>query len=116
MFRNDEVRYTKVIYQTFTSFVTLDLVSAIQNRGLGCKLTQNKMLITTVGISFLVQMGIVYVPFMQGVFQTVGLSGNDLGFVMVIAGIGFVLHEGRRRYERYLNFLEWEVGRVGGAV
>ena len=48
-------------------------------------------------------MGIVYVPFMQGVFQTVGLAGNDLGFVMVIAGIGFVLHEGRRRYERSVN-------------
>ncbi|KAH9018450.1 hypothetical protein EDB84DRAFT_1519370 [Lactarius hengduanensis] len=37
--------------QTFSCFVFLDLISAIQNRGLGCSLTQNWMLVLTVATS-----------------------------------------------------------------
>lgn len=85
---------------TFTCFVFLDLVSAVQNRGLGCGLIQNKMLVTTVSISFLVQLALVYVPFMQVIFQTDALGGKDILTVLLIAATSFVLHEGRRRFER----------------
>ncbi|EIN06438.1 Ca-transporting ATPase [Punctularia strigosozonata HHB-11173 SS5] len=88
---------------TFTCFVFLDLVSALQNRGLGCALIQNKMLLTTVSISFLSQLALVYVPMMQAVFQTEGLSSNDLTTLLLLAGASFALHEGRRRYERKLE-------------
>ncbi|KAH8103426.1 calcium-transporting ATPase [Cristinia sonorae] len=88
---------------TFTCFVFLDLVSAIQNRGLGCGFTQNKMLITTVSISFLTQLGLIYVPFMQSIFQTASLDFEDLFVLLALAGVSMTLHEARRRYERSVN-------------
>lgn len=58
------------------------------------------MLITTVSISFLVQLTLVYVPLMQSVFQTEALSMSDISRLLFIAGLSFTLHEIRRRYER----------------
>lgn len=89
--------------QTFTCFVFLDLVSAIQNRGLGCGITQNRMLLTTVSVSFISQLALVYVPMMQAVFQTQALGGGDLLTLLALAVGSFALHEGRRRYERNLE-------------
>jgi Ca2+-transporting ATPase len=87
-------------FQTFTCFVFLDLVSAVQNRGLGCGLVQNKMLVTTVSISALTQLALVYVPFLQAIFQTDALGSRDLGVLLLLAGSSFGLHEVRRRWER----------------
>jgi Ca2+-transporting ATPase len=89
--------------QTFTGFVFLDLVSAIQNRGLGCGFTQNKMLLTTVSVSFVVQLALIYVPVMQAVFQTEALTARDLCTLLALGGISMALHESRRRYERSLS-------------
>ena len=89
--------------QTFTCFVFLDLVSAIQNRGLGCGITQNKMLVSTVSVSFIVQLSLIYVPLMQSIFQTAALDSGDLLLLLILAGISFTLHEFRRGYERKLN-------------
>ncbi|KAF9486080.1 Ca-transporting ATPase [Pholiota conissans] len=88
---------------TFTAFVVLDLVSAIQNRGLGCALTQNKILITTVSISFLTQLALVYVGFMQKIFQTDSLATRDLGIILGLGAVSFTLHELRRWYERKID-------------
>ncbi|KAK7014776.1 High affinity Ca2+/Mn2+ P-type ATPase-like protein [Paramarasmius palmivorus] len=85
---------------TFSCFVFLDLVSAIQNRGINCGIAQNKMLVTTVSISAITQFGLVYVPLMQSVFQTAALSMKDLSVILMLAGISFVLHEMRRAWER----------------
>lgn len=90
-------------HQTFTCFVFLDLVSAIQNRGLGCGLTQNRMLILTVSISFIAQLALIYVPFMQHVFQTEALVLRDLCTILGLAGSSMVLHEVRRTFERNVN-------------
>jgi Ca2+-transporting ATPase len=87
---------------TFTCFVFLDLVSAVQNRGLGCALTQNRMLVATVSASFFAQLSLVYVPVMQHVFQTEALGAGDMGRILLLAGTSFSLHEARRRYERAL--------------
>jgi len=97
--------------QTFTCFVFLDLVSAVENRGLGCGVLQNKMLITTVSISFITQLALVYVPFLQAIFQTAALDLRDLGMILVLAGSSFSAHEVRRRWERkretgYTNIVE----------
>jgi len=86
--------------QTFTCFVFLDLASALQNRGLGCGLFQNAMLLLTVSISFLVQITLIYVPFMQAIFQTEALRARDLSILLCLAGTSMVLHEARRRWER----------------
>ena len=88
---------------TFTCFVFLDLVSALQNRGLGCGLAANKMLLSTVSVSFVVQLALVYVPFLQSIFQTAALDLGDLAMLLVLGAISATLHEGRRRYERSLN-------------
>ncbi|KIJ05295.1 hypothetical protein PAXINDRAFT_159089, partial [Paxillus involutus ATCC 200175] len=88
---------------TFTCFVLLDLVSAVQNRGLGCGLFQNKMLVLTVSVSFVVQLALVYVPFMQAIFQTEALSSRDMITLLILTVISFVLHEGRRRFERSMD-------------
>ncbi|KAF5326538.1 hypothetical protein D9611_000185 [Ephemerocybe angulata] len=88
---------------TFTCFVFLDLVSAIQNRGLGCALFQNKMLIGTVSVSFLVQLSLVYVPFMQAIFHTAAVSFRDLSVLLGLGATSAVLHECRRYYERRIN-------------
>ncbi|KAI8971019.1 calcium-transporting ATPase [Trametes punicea] len=88
---------------TFTCFVFLDLVSAVQNRGLGCGVTQNRMLVTTVSTSFLVQLALIYVPVLQSVFQTEALSLFDLCTLLALGAISATLHEARRRYERALN-------------
>lgn len=89
--------------QTFTGFVLLDLVSAIQNRGLSCGLFANRMLILTCGISFTVQLIFIYFGPLQNVFQTESLCARDMGVLLAIAGTSFMLHEIRRRYERRLS-------------
>lgn len=100
--RSLEKEFT-LLQQTFTCFVFLDLVSAIQSRALGCAITQNKMLVSAVSISFIVQLGLVYVPLMQRIFQTAALDFEDLLLLLFLAGVSFTLHEVRRGYERGLN-------------
>jgi len=85
---------------TFTCFVFLELASALQNRGLGCGLFQNRMLITTVSVSFIVQLALIYVPSMQTVFQTEALPSHDLMTLLLLGAASMGLHEVRRRYER----------------
>ncbi|KAH9935143.1 calcium-transporting ATPase [Epithele typhae] len=88
---------------TFTCFVFLDLVSAVQNRGMGCGLFQNRMLVTTVSTSFLVQLALIYVSFLQSIFQTEALGLFDLCTLLALGAVSATLHEARRRYERSLN-------------
>ena len=61
------------------------------------------MLLVTVSVSFLTQVTLIYVPFMQAIFQTASLDFQDLFMLLTLAGISMTLHEGRRRYERSVN-------------
>jgi len=45
-------------------------------------------------------LALVYVPFMQAIFQTDALGGKDILTILLIAATSFVLHEGRRHFER----------------
>lgn len=54
-------------------------------------------------VSAITQLALVYVPFMQKVFQTAALSLTDLGIILALAAMSATLHEGRRTYERKLN-------------
>lgn len=85
---------------TFTGFVFLDLVSAIQNRGVTTPLARNRMLFVTVSVSFLCQLALIYVPLLQHVFQTEALAFADLFALLAIAGTSFAAHEVRRFWER----------------
>ncbi|GAA5972699.1 hypothetical protein JCM11641_002980 [Rhodosporidiobolus odoratus] len=101
--RGDGSDLTRDQTMTFTSFVFLDLASALQNRGLNVPLfsgTPNKMLLLAVSISFLVQLSLIYLPFMQSVFQTQALSMRDLTVLLLLGGCSMSVHEWRRRWER----------------
>jgi len=58
------------------------------------------MLLLTVSISFVVQLALIYVPFMQAIFQTEALRARDLSVLLCLAGTSMVLHEVRRKWER----------------
>lgn len=61
------------------------------------------MLVSTVSISFIVQLSLIYVPLMQTIFQTAALDFGDLFLLLILAGVSFTLHEVRRSYERRFN-------------
>ncbi|TYJ58696.1 calcium-transporting P-type ATPase, PMR1-type [Cryptococcus floricola] len=85
---------------TFTVFVFLDLVSALQNRGLTTPMFRNRMLFLTVSVSFICQLALIYVPLLQHVFQTEALGARDMFTLLGLAGTSMGLHEGRRWWER----------------
>lgn len=58
------------------------------------------MLLTTVSISFMVQLLLIYFPPLQAVFQTQALSFRDLTVLLTLAACSMGLHELRRRWER----------------
>ena len=58
------------------------------------------MLLLTVSVSFIVQLALIYVPFMQAIFQTEALGTRDLSLLVCLAATSMVLHEVRRRWER----------------
>ena len=91
--------------QTLPCFVFLDLVSTIENRGLGCGLTQHRMLIVTVpvAISFMPQLGLIYILFTQAIFLTEALPRDDLLLFIPLSGSFFAQHESRTRYKHALN-------------
>lgn len=100
---------------TFTCFVFLDLTTAIQSRGLRVPLLPqqggNRMLTTTVCVSLVAQLMLVYVAPLQGIFQTTNLGLGDLFLLLTVAGLVFGAHEVRRTWERKQSILEthsWE--------
>jgi len=98
---------------TFTTFVFLDLISALQNRGLFTQLLTNRILLITLSTSFLAQLALIYVPLLQHIFQTEALAFRDLGIVLALAAGSFVCHEGRRVFERGLERKIMDIG-IGG--
>lgn len=61
------------------------------------------MLILTTSTSFIVQLSLVYVPFMQSIFQTAALPFSDLAVLLGLAATSATLHQFRRYYERKIN-------------
>lgn len=93
----------------------LDLISALQNRGLSTPILTNRILLLTLSCSFLAQLGLIYLAPLQQIFQTEALVARDFGVVCALAGVSFVAHEGRRRWERALERESMALGRgVGG--
>ncbi|WFD32661.1 P-type Ca(2+) transporter [Malassezia sp. CBS 17886] len=89
---------------TFSCFVFLDLVSALENRGLRTRLSDNHMLLWTVGGGVLAQFLLIYFPPFQRIFQTTALSLGDLCLMAFISALSFAVHEVRRWYERTLYY------------
>ena len=90
---------------TFTCFVFFDMFNALTCRSEGksvlrgqLNIVGNKMFNFAVGGSLLGQMAVIYLPFLQRIFQTEGLSIWDLVFLAGIASSVFWVDEGRKFY------------------
>jgi len=90
---------------TFTCFVFFDMFNALTCRSEGKSVLRgelplfgNKMFNFAVGGSLLGQMAVIYLPFLQRIFQTEGLTAWDLVFLAGIASSVFWVDEGRKYY------------------
>ena len=88
---------------TFTCFVFFDMFNALTCRSEGKSVLRgelsifgNKMFNFAVGGSLLGQMAVVYLPFLQSIFQTEGLYLKDLVLLTCIASLVFWVDEGRK--------------------
>ena len=85
----------------FTTFVLFDMFNALSCRSetksvfqLG--LLSNKPLAVAIAVSVLAQVAVIYVPPLQGVFQTEALSAWDLGLATAVASSVLVVDEVRK--------------------
>ncbi|KAL8674005.1 MAG: hypothetical protein Q9168_001590 [Polycauliona sp. 1 TL-2023] len=88
---------------TFTCFVFFDMFNALTCRSEGKSVLRgelqvlgNRMFNLAVGGSLLGQMAVIYLPFLQRIFQTEGLAGKDLLLLLAIASTVFWVDEGRK--------------------
>ncbi|KAL8930503.1 MAG: hypothetical protein Q9208_000687 [Pyrenodesmia sp. 3 TL-2023] len=88
---------------TFTCFVFFDMFNALTCRSEGksvlrgeLKIASNRMFNLAVGGSLLGQMAVIYLPFLQRIFQTEALAGKDLLLLVAIASAVFWVDEGRK--------------------
>ena len=107
---------------TFTCFVFFDMFNALTCRSEGksvlsgeLKLAGNRMFNVAVGGSLLGQMAVIYLPFLQRIFQTEGLSIRDLALLTTIASTVFWVDEGRK-FLRTRNRLRRGLGGYSGSV
>ena len=99
----DNVVTARDTTMTFTCFVFFDMFNALTCRSEGksvlrgeLMVTGNKMFNLAVGGSLLGQMAVVYVPFLQRIFQTEALALPDLFFLACVASTVFWVDEGRK--------------------
>ena len=88
---------------TFTTFVLFDMFNALTCRSESksilfgeLKLFGNKMFNYAVAGSLMGQLCVIYLPFLQKVFQTEGLWATDLAILAVLASTVFWVDEGRK--------------------
>lgn len=88
---------------TFTCFVLFDMFNALTCRSERksvlrgeLSLTGNRMFNLAVGGSLLGQMAVVYIPFLQRIFQTEALGGGDLLVLVALASTVFWVDESRK--------------------
>ncbi|KAI5797951.1 hypothetical protein DFH27DRAFT_95533 [Peziza echinospora] len=92
---------------TFTCFVFFDMFNALSCRSetksviLGeVEIFGNKMFNFAVAASLLGQLAVIYLPFLQSVFQTEALSLYDLVKLISLASTVFLVDEGRKLLRR----------------
>ncbi|KAL8954025.1 MAG: hypothetical protein Q9222_000147 [Ikaeria aurantiellina] len=107
---------------TFTCFVFFDMFNALTCRSEGksvlrgeLKVFGNRMFNLAVGGSLLGQMAVIYLPFLQRIFQTEGLAARDLLLLVAIASTVFWVDEGRK-YLRARNRDRRSMGQYSASV
>lgn len=77
----------KAMTMAFTVFVMYQIFNVFNcraDKGLSSRIS-NKFLFVAVGASFLLQLAVIYLPFLQGIFRTTALGPIDWVFVLIIA-------------------------------
>ncbi len=82
------VNLTKAMTMAFTVFVMYQIFNVFNCRSDGG--FSNKFLFIAVGASFLLQLGVIYLPFLQGVFRTTSLGAFDWVLVLLVACTIFI--------------------------
>lgn len=92
---------------TFTCFVLFDMFNAMTCRSEGKSILRgevglfsNKMFNYAVAGSLAGQGAVIYIPFLQRVFQTEALSLGDITYLFILASSVFWVDEGRKFLER----------------
>ena len=90
----------------FTIFVFFQLFSAFNCRSLTHSVFQvgllsNKVLLVTMGISVVVQLAVIYIPFFQLIFHTVSLSFFELIYCIVVSSLVWVVDEVIKMFQQY---------------
>ena len=70
------------------------------------KFSTNPQLVGAVALSFLLQMAVIYVPFLQPIFKTKSLSLVDLGAIMVFSTLPLWIMEVVKALNRRFRFYE----------
>jgi len=73
----------KAMSMAFTVFVMYQIFNVFNCRS--AHGFSNRFLLIAVASSFLLQLGVIYTPFLQGIFETTALSGVDWIIVLLIA-------------------------------
>ena len=103
---------------TFCTMVTFEWFRAFNARSdertvfkLG--LFRNRWLVISISVAVLLQMAVIYLPFLQTAFQTVPLSIDRWGIVILAGGSLFVVEETRKAiFPRLFSHGKWEPGRA----
>lgn len=91
---------------TFTCFVFFDMWNALSCRShkksvFSIGLFKNKMFVLAVTGSIIAQMCVVYVPFLQHIFQTEALHWQDLLFLTGLSSTVFLVSEARKIFDQF---------------
>ena len=97
----DELAVRHDTTMTFTTFVMFDMFFALACRSatksaLSLPLSSNPMFVAAVGGSILGQLGVIYFPPLQAVFQTVPLSFTDWAKILTVSSTVLVADELRK--------------------
>lgn len=102
---------------TFCTMVTFEWFRALNARSdertvFSLGFFRNKLLLIAIAGAVLLQMGAVYLPFMQTAFQTVPLKAWEWGIVLLAGGSLFVIEETRKiLFPRLFSQGKWQPGR-----
>ena len=78
----------KATTMAFTVFVMFQIFNVFNCKAKG--MVPNKTLLLAVAASFLLQVCVIYVPFLQGIFRTTAIGAMDWVLIVVVAAIIFV--------------------------
>ena len=72
----------------FTVFVMYQIFNVFNCKAKG--MIPNKTLLIAVAASFLLQLSVIYLPFLQGIFRTTAISYMDWALIVVVASTIFL--------------------------